>query len=174
MSKRTPENKVKKPLREGLTAAKIFHQPYGAAMGTRRGFPDRFAIICGLIVWFEVKAAGKNPTPEQAQVHRELRAEGAIVFVVWPHNIQDVVRLCVELRDDRIRRGLGGPSEEYLFPPPPQPPKGARRNTRKRPVRPTLSRGADNPEQRSFAASIGYQGTQSNTVEVPLATKLRS
>jgi hypothetical protein len=53
--------------------------------GTRKGTPDRFAIIPakydplrrgGLALFIEVKMKGKKPTPEQFLRHRELRAAG--------------------------------------------------------------------------------------------------
>jgi hypothetical protein len=58
--------------------------------GTRKGTPDRFAIIPpkydplkrgGLILFVEVKMKGKKPTPEQTIRHKELRDAGAVVFV---------------------------------------------------------------------------------------------
>jgi hypothetical protein len=58
--------------------------------GTRKGTPDRFAIIPpkydplkrgGLILFIEVKMKGKKPTADQAARHRELRDAGALVFV---------------------------------------------------------------------------------------------
>ncbi len=48
----------------------------------KRGTPDRFAIVCGQIIFIEVKRLGSKPTPNQIEKHKELRASGAIVLVI--------------------------------------------------------------------------------------------
>ncbi len=47
----------------------------------KAGTPDRFAIVRGHIIFIEVKKFGKEPTAEQFDRHKELRASGAIVIV---------------------------------------------------------------------------------------------
>lgn len=47
----------------------------------KKGTPDRFAILCGFIIFIEVKMLGKEPTDDQLTRHDELRASGAIVIV---------------------------------------------------------------------------------------------
>lgn len=49
----------------------------------KKGTPDRFGIIPpkGRILFVEVKRRGQKATPEQIDVHNELRAAGAIVIV---------------------------------------------------------------------------------------------
>jgi len=169
MAKRTPENIVKDALKEALTAEDIHSYAYTTGFGGRRGFPDRFAVVRGHTVWFECKAAGKRAVAEQLQVHKELRADGATVFMVWPHNIEEVVRLTIELRTDHISRGLGGPTKERLFPESPESRARARANKKQRPPGPTLSSGATDPEQHSFAAALGYQSPEQDPMGLPLA-----
>jgi hypothetical protein len=47
----------------------------------KAGTPDRFAVVCGQIVFVEVKMRGEKPTPEQLKKHDELRAASAIVII---------------------------------------------------------------------------------------------
>lgn len=49
---------------------------------SRRGWPDRFLARKGRIVLCEFKAPGKEPNPQQAKRHRELREQYGIE-VVW-------------------------------------------------------------------------------------------
>jgi hypothetical protein len=39
--------------------------------------------VCGVMLWVEFKAPGKNPTPKQAAWIERERARGAVVWVVW-------------------------------------------------------------------------------------------
>lgn len=58
-----------------------FQTPSGNWMkGSKTGTPDRFAIICGQIIFIEIKMFGKKPTFEQVRKHEELRRHGAIVI----------------------------------------------------------------------------------------------
>ncbi len=45
------------------------------------GTPDRFAAL-GVALWIEVKRPGEKPSTVQLDVHRELKANGSLVFVV--------------------------------------------------------------------------------------------
>ena len=48
-----------------------------------RGVPDRVAVLPGgRVVFVELKAPGKRPTPQQQRRHAELRARGADVRTV--------------------------------------------------------------------------------------------
>jgi hypothetical protein len=47
----------------------------------KTGTPDRFAIVCGQIVFVEVKMRDEKPSAEQLKRHDELRQSGAIVIV---------------------------------------------------------------------------------------------
>lgn len=53
----------------------------GSVALCKTGTPDRFAIVCGQIVFVEVKMRGEKPSAEQRKRHDELRAAGAIVIV---------------------------------------------------------------------------------------------
>lgn len=46
------------------------------------GVPDRVVILRGVVVFVELKAPGKEPTPLQLTAHARLRAAGATVYVV--------------------------------------------------------------------------------------------
>ena len=60
-----------------------FQTPSGNWMrGSRKGTPDRFAIVRGQIFFIEVKMSGAHPSGEQFKRHDELRHHGAIVLVV--------------------------------------------------------------------------------------------
>lgn len=48
----------------------------------KTGTPDRFALICGQIVFIEVKKIDGKPTNAQIERHDELRIAGAIVLIV--------------------------------------------------------------------------------------------
>jgi hypothetical protein len=52
----------------------------------KTGTPDRFAIMCGQIIFIEVKKHRASPTTIQLEKHHELRASGAIVIVVDSFN----------------------------------------------------------------------------------------
>lgn len=49
--------------------------------GCKKGTPDRFAIVNGLIIFVEVKRHGRKPTPEQTTRHEEIENAGAVVIV---------------------------------------------------------------------------------------------
>ena len=170
----THETKVKDDLKKALSLVGVTTRAITVGLGGKRGMPDRMALVRGHAIYYEAKRAGKDATPNQKKNHRELREDGATVFMVWPHNINDVVRLTVELRDYYISRGLGGATEECLFPVPEKPAADTRRNQKRSPARPTLSRGADDPEQHSFAAAIGYRSPEQDQVGIRLADPPRT
>jgi hypothetical protein len=54
--------------------------------GCKKGTPDRFAIIQGIIIFIEVKKFGKKPTPEQLDRMEEIENAGAVVIVADSFN----------------------------------------------------------------------------------------
>ena len=59
-----------------------FQTPSGHWMrGSKKGTPDRFAIIRGQIIFIEVKKRGEKSSADQRIKHNELRDSGAIVIV---------------------------------------------------------------------------------------------
>lgn len=52
------------------------------ASENHRGAPDLVLISKGDVIFIEVKRKGKRPTKLQEKTHDEMRAHGAIVFVV--------------------------------------------------------------------------------------------
>ena len=167
----TPETLVKTQLKTALKKIGVDSRAISVGFGGKRGMPDRFCLVHGHAIYFEVKRAGAKATPNQANTHDELRADGATVFMVWPHNIAYVVACVDEIRTHyaAFPGWHGRPVEEHLLLAPKEPAAGARRNTKRSPARPQLSRGGHDPEQHSFAQAIGYTGTQQNTVGLPLA-----
>ena len=158
----TPETQVKDALKRALKKIGVTSRAITVGFGGKRGMPDRCCITHGHIIYFEVKRAGAKPTDNQAHTHDELRADGATVYMVWPHNVAHVVACVDEIRKHyaALPRWAGRPEQEHLLPPPEKSAAGARRNTKRSVARPQLSRGGDDPEQHSFAQAIGYTGTK--------------
>ena len=67
------------------------------------GVPDRIVIFPGRIIFVELKAPGKKPTPLQLARHRELAGFGLEVLVI--DSKEDVDRLI-------LGSGLGGGANE--------------------------------------------------------------
>lgn len=172
----TPETQVKNDLKKALSLVGVTTRAITVGLGGKRGMPDRGSIIEGHAIWFEAKREGAKPTPNQEKTHRELREDGATVFVVYPSNIEWVVRQCVEIREHyrALPRWVCRHAEERLFPVPEKPAAGTRRDQKRSPARPTLSRGTDDPEQHRFAAAIGYRSPEQDQVGIRLADPPRT
>ena len=85
MSANTPENKEKKVIRKWLLsfgAAVSYITPVPGPFGKSKSDPDFIFSFCGIFVAIEAKARGEKPTKLQLDKHMELRASGALVFVV--------------------------------------------------------------------------------------------
>lgn len=67
------------------------------------GVPDRIVIFPGRVIFVELKAPGKKPTPLQLARHRELAGFGLQVLVI--DSKEDVDRLI-------LASGLGGGANE--------------------------------------------------------------
>lgn len=52
-----------------------------------KGIPDRIFLYQGRVFYIEFKAPGKKPTVLQERVHRKIREQGIMVFVI--DNIED-------------------------------------------------------------------------------------
>jgi hypothetical protein len=81
----TPENAVKKKIREWLAkfgSAVSYLTPVPGPFGTTMGNPDFVFSFCGLFVAIEAKARGKKATKLQQDKLAELRASGALTYVV--------------------------------------------------------------------------------------------
>jgi len=48
----------------------------------RRGVPDRILIRKGIVVFLELKAPGKSPSPTQVREHIKLTKAGATIIVI--------------------------------------------------------------------------------------------
>ncbi len=81
----TPENRVKAKIRtwlKGFGDAVSYITPVPGPFGSTKGDPDFVISFCGVFVAIEAKAPKKKPTKLQLAKHAELRASGALVFVV--------------------------------------------------------------------------------------------
>lgn len=76
MLERTLEKKVKRMAEDRGWWCRKFVSP------SNRGVPDRVFIRNGRVVFIELKAPGKKPTPLQAKTIRDMQIKGAEVYVV--------------------------------------------------------------------------------------------
>lgn len=75
----------------------------------RPGTPDRI-FAAGLHVWIEVKREGEKPMPIQAATHEQLKANGALVFVLDdPGDLSFILETLKTSADrlERIRKEIG-------------------------------------------------------------------
>ena len=80
--KRESEEEVEAYLRDKVSAV-LHGKAYKWVSPGNNGVPDRMVCLPGgRVVFAELKAPGKQPRPEQAAKHRELRALGFPVFVL--------------------------------------------------------------------------------------------
>jgi hypothetical protein len=87
----TRENPVKARIRVWLNSfgpAVKYLTPVPGPFGKTAGDPDFVISFCGLFVAIEAKGRGKKATKLQLQRHAELRASGALVFVVDNPKVQ--------------------------------------------------------------------------------------
>ncbi len=77
-----------------------FQTPSGHWMrGSKRGTPDRFAIIRGQIVFIEVKKYHEKVSADQHAKHVELRQSGAVVIVADNFNkfVSEFTAICSQI-----------------------------------------------------------------------------
>ena len=80
--KRESEEEVEAYLRDKVRAV-LHGKAYKWVSPGNNGVPDRMVCLPGgRVVFAELKAPGKQPRPEQAAKHRELRALGFLVEVL--------------------------------------------------------------------------------------------
>ena len=80
--KRESEEEVEAYLRDKVSAV-LHGKAYKWVSPGNNGVPDRMVCLPGgRVVFAELKAPGKQPRPEQAAKHRELRALGFLVEVL--------------------------------------------------------------------------------------------
>lgn len=80
----TPENKVKRQIKDWLKQENIFYWSNAAGPYSVHGIPDIMAVRNGLLLGIEVKSPGKikAATPHQKRFIAQLRAAGGIARVV--------------------------------------------------------------------------------------------
>ena len=76
MSARTPENAVKRAVREHLRGQGFFTFALMAGMGAHPGVADLCAVRGGSVFWVECKAPKGRQSPPQAQFQRDVEAHG--------------------------------------------------------------------------------------------------
>jgi len=92
--KPTPENMVKKSVKDLLAYLRIFNFPVLQGMGSRRGICDRIAIYKGRFVAIETKAPGKKPSDAQKEFLREVEEAGGIAIVAYsPEDVIEALGL---------------------------------------------------------------------------------
>ncbi len=87
----TPENKTKAKIKKWLATfgSKVSYiTPVPGPFGRTPGDPDFVISFCGIFAAIEAKARGKKATKLQLAKHRDLRASGALVFVVDNPDVQ--------------------------------------------------------------------------------------
>ncbi len=88
--KSTPENDVKKSIKDLLAHLHIFNFHVLQGMGAYPGIPDRIAIHNGMFIGIEAKAPGKNQSPKQLDFQAKAVAAGAKIIVV--RTPEDLIR----------------------------------------------------------------------------------
>ncbi len=92
--KNTPENMVKKSVKDLLAYLHIFNFPVLQGMGAQKGICDRIAIYKGVFVAIEVKAPGKKPSKDQQDFLAAVEKAGGISIVATsPDDVIDKLNL---------------------------------------------------------------------------------
>lgn len=78
----TPENTIKRKVKELLDEYKIFHWPAAASPYGVAGVPDRIAIVKGQCWGIEVKAPGKQATALQLAFGQKMKLAGGRWYLV--------------------------------------------------------------------------------------------
>jgi hypothetical protein len=70
--KNTPENNVKREVKDWLSAMGFFHYPNIAGIGSHPGIPDRVAIKKGVVLFIEVKAPHGTQSGDQRKFQAKI------------------------------------------------------------------------------------------------------
>lgn len=102
----TPENRVKRQIKDWLKKEGIFHWSNAAGPYSIHGIPDIMAVRDGVLLGIEVKAPGKlkNATPHQIKFIAQLEASGCLGRIVDDlSQVQEMVRHVDYSREERSR-----------------------------------------------------------------------
>jgi len=81
--KKTPENYVKREIKDYLDVTGWFHFPLTQGLGSYPGLPDRIAVKDGRVLFIECKASGKDLTENQEKFQRDLIEKGGRYVKVY-------------------------------------------------------------------------------------------
>lgn len=81
--KKTPENYVKREIKDYLDVTGWFHFHNLQGIGSYKGIPDRIAVRNGVVVFLECKAPGKDLTEKQENFQRDLIEKGGRYVKVY-------------------------------------------------------------------------------------------
>lgn len=81
-----PPKKTEKQVRDAcLRLAEkrgVLHKRMHFGRGAAAGWPDDLFLDNGRSLWVEFKGTGKQATPLQQEVHKQMRGRGAMVYVI--------------------------------------------------------------------------------------------
>jgi len=78
MMKPTPENLVKKEVKDYLDATGWFHFPILQGLGAHKGICDRIAVRDGVVLFIEIKAPSGQLTEKQKRFRDSIELWGGI------------------------------------------------------------------------------------------------
>ncbi len=81
--KHTPENLVKKEIKDYLDATGWFHFPITQGLGSYKGICDRIAIKQGVVLFIECKAPGGYLTKHQKEFRARIIENGGYYVLAW-------------------------------------------------------------------------------------------
>ena len=76
--KKTPENLVKKEIKDYLDVTGWFHFPISQGLRSHKGISDRIAIKNGTVLFIEVKAPGGLLSADQKEFRKKIEINGGI------------------------------------------------------------------------------------------------
>ena len=79
--KQTPENLVKKEIKDWLDAYGFFHFPLTAGLGCHPGLPDRIAIKDCVVLFIEIKGPKGELSANQIFFRRDVESRGGHYIV---------------------------------------------------------------------------------------------
>lgn len=87
--KNTPENQVKREIKDWLTINGWFHFPVTQGLGSYPGIPDRIAIKNGIVLFIECKAEKGKLSQNQIQFAIDVKKHGGDYVLAYGY--EDIV-----------------------------------------------------------------------------------
>jgi len=88
VSKQTPENLVKREVKDWLTLMGWFHFPILQGLGSYPGIPDIIAVKNGVVLFIECKAPGGQLSEAQRKFRQRIYREGC--HYIKAHSFEDI------------------------------------------------------------------------------------